>query len=77
MQINKYKQEHYDNLNKMQKIFNFDVNKLDKKSMRYLRFKFACSDNYPDCPDIVTNKDLADYELCQVRCRWGYDYGRS
>ncbi len=65
---------HYDNLKKMNLHFGYDVTKVSKKERLFLRYKFACVDNYPGCDKLINNKTHEDFASCQVRCQYSYEY---
>ena len=65
---------YYVQLKKMQQHFSFDVNKFTKSEKRFLRYKFACIDSHPDCSEIPKHKKTSDFEACQIRCKYSYDY---
>lgn len=68
---------YYDNLKKMQEYFDVDIELLTKTQKKFLRYKFACVDAHPDCDKIPKNKVLFDFEACQVKCKYSYDYVNS
>ncbi len=64
---------YFDNIKKIESAFDCDVTKLAKGERKYLRYKFACVDNYPNCDQIANNKTLDDFTWCQARCQYSYE----
>ncbi len=65
---------HYDNINKMQLMFNCDIEKLNNTDKEYLRYKFACAASHTNCNKIDNNKNLAQFKACQIHCHYSYEY---
>ncbi len=64
---------YFENQKKMQEYFSFDVNSFTKSEKKFLRYKFACIDSYPNCSEIPKHKKTSDFEACQVRCKYSYE----
>ncbi len=66
--------EYFNNIKQMSLAFRCDIHQLNKREKRFLRFKFACVNGHPKCDRIFDNKTTLDFEACQVKCRYSYEY---
>lgn len=69
--------EYYSNLSGIQRTFDLSFCQYDtlpKSQKKFLRYKFACIDSHPDCSEIPKHKRINDFEACQVKCKYSYDY---
>jgi hypothetical protein len=54
--------------------YNVVYEDLDKKTQKYLRYKYACVSSHADCPEILKHKTIDDFSWCHIKCRYSYDY---
>lgn len=66
--------EYFANVKKIQQTFGIDINELPKYERKHIRFKFACVNAHPDCIEIPKHKKTSDFEACQIKCKYSYDY---
>lgn len=54
--------------------YNVEYEDLDKKTKKYLRFKYACVNSHSDCSEIPKHNTINDISWCMVNCQYSYDY---
>lgn len=52
--------------------YNVVYEDLDKKTKKYLRYKYACVNK--NCDKIETLSDIDSISWCMIRCKYSYDY---